>query len=684
MQPKEGYTLGILPPIDYRDVFSAQGNRLVRRFDSEVLWIEGWGKNSLRVRAAKMPAMPEDDWALTYPAENNAEIQIADDFAVITNGKITARVTAAGQVTFYNDKGEVLLDEYMRNRKDITAPNCSSLDIEAREFRGIAGGDYQLTVRFESDPNEKIYGMGQYQQALLNIKGCELELAHRDSQSSVPFMISDLGYGFLWNNPAVGRVTFGRNVTTWVASSSKKCDYWITCEDTPWEIERNYADVTGHVPMMPDFAMGFWQSKLRYQSQEELLNVAREYHRRGLPLAVIVADFFHWKHQGDWAFDEKYWPDIDGMVKELEEMGTKLMVSIWPTVESGSVNYYDLLNRGYLIRTERGMRVSMNFMHETIHYDATNPDAQKFVWDICKRNYFDHGIELFWLDEAEPEYGVYDFENYRYFLGSDLQIGNVYPREYIRGFYEGLKENGIENPISLTRCAWAGSQKYGSLVWSGDIHSSFQALREQLCAGLNMSLAGIPWWTTDIGGFHGGYTEHEDFRELFVRWFQFGTFCPVMRVHGDREPHRPGIGDGGGMMVAGADNEIWSYGEKAYPILTKFHALRYRMQPYIKRLMQEAHEFGTPVMRTLFFNFPEDKKAWDIEDQFMFGGDILVAPVLYAGQTSRKVYLPEGVRWVDFFDKSKVYEGGQIIEVDTPFDTIPVFVREGAELGFEL
>jgi len=199
-----------------------------------------------------------------------------------------------------------------------------------------------------------------------------------------------------------------------------------------------------------------------------------------------------------------------------------------------------------------------------------------------------------------------------------------------------------------------------------------------------MSLAGIPWWTTDIGGFHGGYTEHEDFRELFVRWFQFGTFCPVMRVHGDREPHRPGIGDGGGMMVAGADNGIWSYGEKAYPILTKFHSLRYRMQPYIKRLMQEAHEFGTPVMRTLFFNFPEDKKAWDIEDQFMFGGDILVAPVLYAGQTSRKVYLPEGVRWVDFFDKSKVYEGGQIIEVDTPFDTIPVFVREGAELGFEL
>ena len=413
MQPKEGFTLGILPPVLFKDVFHEEPGRLIRTFDGETLWIDAWGPDSFRVRAAKMPEMPQEDWALTEPVCHDAQIQIGEDFSLIRNGRLIAKVTAAGQITFLKEDGTVLLDEYMRNRMDITAPNCSALDQESREFKGITGGDYHLTVRFESDRSERIYGMGQYQQDLLNLKGCELELAQRNSQSSVPFMISSLGYGFLWNNPAVGRVCFGRNVTTWYASSTKKCDYWITCQETPAALEAAYASVTGHVPMMPDYAMGFWQCKLRYQTQEQLLEVAREYHRRNIPLKVIVADFFHWPHQGDWRFDETYWPDIDAMTRELKEMGVKLMVSIWPTVESASENYYDLLSRGYLIRTERGLRASMNFISESIHYDATNPGAQKFVWDICKRNYFDHGIELFWLDEAEPEYSVYDFDNYR-------------------------------------------------------------------------------------------------------------------------------------------------------------------------------------------------------------------------------------------------------------------------------
>jgi alpha-glucosidase (family GH31 glycosyl hydrolase) len=230
-----------------------------------------------------------------------------------------------------------------------------ALGLDAREFQPIPGGDYQLKIRFESNPDEKIFGMGQYQHPYLDLKSCILELAQRNSQVSVPFAISNLGYGFLWNNPAIGQVTFGKNATEWVARSTKQLDYWITAGDTPAEIEEAYAGVTGTVPMMPDYGMGFWQCKLRYRTQDELLDIAREYKRRGLPISVIVIDFFHWPKQGEWKFDPAYWPDPDMMVRELEEMGIKLMVSVWPTVDKECENYSEMLQNGYLVRTDRGV-----------------------------------------------------------------------------------------------------------------------------------------------------------------------------------------------------------------------------------------------------------------------------------------------------------------------------------------
>ncbi|NLN41196.1 MAG: glycoside hydrolase family 31 protein, partial [Clostridiales bacterium] len=558
---------------------------------------------------------------------------------------------------------------------------ASALDIEAREFKPILGGDYSLTMRFESNPEEKIYGMGQYQQPYLNLKGCELELAQRNSQASVPFMISSLGYGMLWNNPAIGRVTFGKNLTTWQAYSTKILDYWICAGDTPAEITETYAKATGTVPMMPDFAMGFWQCKLRYQTQEELLEVAREYKRRGLPISVIVIDFFHWTMQGEWKFDPGYWPDPDAMIKELKEMGIELMVSIWPTVDHRSENYQEMLEKGYLIRTDRGHRIAMDFHGNTIHFDPTNPGARKYVWEKVKKSYYDRGIRIFWLDEAEPEYTYYDFDLYRYHLGPNLQIGNIYPVMYAKAFFDGMKEAGQENIINLLRCAWAGSQRYGALLWSGDIHSSFRSLRDQLAAGLNVSLAGIPWWTTDIGGFHGGNPDDPEFREVFVRWFQFGTFCPVMRLHGDREPHSEPLGtSGGGICSSGADNEVWSYGPEVYEICKKYLEIRYRIKPYIEKLMREAHEKGTPVIRPLFYDFHEDKTAWQVEDQYMFGPDVLVAPILYPKMEKRKVYLPEDTDWKNAWTGEE-FQGGQTIEVDAPIDIIPLFLRKGVELS---
>lgn len=660
--------------------FKAEDNILIRKYDSEKLYIEPWGKNSFRIRSTKQAKFIDNDWALLKQESiSNVVIKIEGNEASIENGKIRAEIDAGGKITFYNQKGNVLLEEYVRNRNNINT-FCSALMIDAREFKPILGGDYALTMRFESDPNEKLFGMGQYQQSNLDLKNCILELAHRNSQASVPFLLSSLGYGLLWNNPGIGKVSFGRNITEWTANSTKQLDYWITAGDTPAEIEESYSKATGTVPMMPDYAMGFWQCKLRYQTQEELLEVAREYKRRELPISVIVIDFFHWPNQGDWRFDLDYWPDPDAMIKELQEMGIELMVSIWPTVDKKSENYKKMMEKGYLVRTDRGIRTTMDFLGDTVFYDATNPGARDFVWKTAKKNYYDKGIKIFWLDEAEPEYSIYDFDNYRYYEGPNEQIGNIYPVMYAKTFFDGMKEEGQENIINLLRCAWAGSQRYGALVWSGDIDSSFESLRNQFAAGLNMGLAGIPWWTTDIGGFHGGNPDDPDFRECIIRWFEYGVFCPVFRLHGDREPHSKPLGtSGGGLCESGAANEVWSYGEEAYEIFKKYMFIRERMKPYITEIMKEAHKRGTPVMRPLFYDFSQDKLCWEITDQYMFGPDVLVAPILHKGDTSRKVYLPEGAKWKDV-NSEQIFDGGQWVNYDAPLEIIPLFLKDNANI----
>lgn len=654
-------------------------NKIFYRYDAEQMVIEPWGENSVRVRATKMASFTGENWALQKSVPDlEAEIFEDEKGMTLRNGKLTVKVNASGKITMFNQNGKKLLEEYWRNRRDLTDEKCSALEVEGREFRPNIGGDYSLTMRLESlDTQEKIFGMGQYQQPFLDLKGTSLELAHRNSQASIPFGISSLGYGFLWNNPGIGRVTFGKNLMSYEAYAAKELDYWVTAGDTPGEIEEAYAKITGTVPMMPEYGLGFWQCKLRYQTQEELLEVAREYKRRNLPIDVIVIDYFHWFRQGDWKFDPVYWPDPDQMIKELKDMGIELMVSIWPTVDRESENYEEMLEKGYLMRTERGIRIGMDFEGNTIHCDVTNPEARAYFWEKAKKNYYDKGVRIFWLDEAEPEYSVYDFDNFRYYRGTDLEVGNIYPLEYARTFYEGMEKEGQKNIVNLLRCAWAGSQRYGALVWSGDIASSFDSMRNQMAAGLNMGLAGIPWWTTDIGGFHGGDPEDLDFREVFVRWFQWGAFCPVMRLHGDREPKQPQVGTTGGAHCrSGAPNEVWSYGEEVYEICKKYMNIREEMRDYTRSLMKEAHEKGTPVMRTMFYVYPEDQVCWEIEDQYFYGNDILVAPVYKAGERSRKVYLPEG-DWTEL-ETGKDYTGKQWINAEAPLERMPVYVRKGA------
>jgi len=679
-----------------------EGNRIVIAEGKSQVWVEPWGRNSVRVRMTAQPVMDGNDWALTEPVEEVAPditfetIDVTDPWyqgeewakyhqtgtqVTMVNGKLTVKISHEGWLSFYNQKGELLTEEYWRNRNRINR-YCVPLRVDARELKALQGGtDYELTARFEAFDDEMIFGMGQYQERHMNKKGATLELAHRNSQASVPFYVSSRGYGFFWNNPAVGTATFGTNKTEWHARSTKKLDYFLTAGDTPAEIEAQYSLATGRTPMMPEYGLGYWQCKLRYRTQEELLAVAREHKRRGLPMDAIVIDFFHWTMQGDFKFEPLDWPDPEGMVRELKELGIETVVSVWPTVDERSENFGRMAENGYLVNADRGNQNHMTWMGNTVFYDATHPGAQRFVWERCRENYYKKGIRCFWLDEAEPEYGPYDFDNYRYYAGPALQCSNVYPVGYAKGFYDGLKEAGEKEIMSLVRCAWAGSQKYGVLTWSGDIYSSFRSMREQLQAGLSMSMAGIPWWTSDIGGFLGGDIHDPGFRELLVRWFAWGAFCPVFRMHGERSPwyeREQEFRNGVRQLTSGQDNEVWSFGEENYGILKRYLFIRERLRPYIRDCMRAASETGAPVMRPLFYDFPEDKACWRVEDSYMFGPDLLVSPVMEAGAEEREIYLPAGTGWTDAYTK-KTYKGGQTVKVPAPIDIIPVMVRVGRD-----
>jgi len=646
---------------------------LLWQCEQETVMVQPWGLDGIRVRASLQPVFQDLPNALAVepiPAYAT-KIELTEKGATLQNGKMLVEMSKEGRLCFYHARsGDLLLAE---PQPHFTRP-------PARRWRPRdGGGRYQLEVRFLPAVNERFFGMGQHQHGRLDNKGCVIELEQRNTEVSIPFLVSNRGYGFLWNNPAIGRAELGQNMTRWVADATRQMDYYLAAGDSPADLLERYAEVTGHAPMLPEWAAGFWQCKLRYQSQEELLQVAREYRRRGLPLDVIVIDYFHWTMQGEWKFDPAFWPDPTAMVKALEELGVKVMVSVWPTVNHYSENYEEMRARGYLARSEQGSQVHM-FLYDTYpgrdapmtFYDATNPEARRFVWEKVRANYYQHGIKIWWLDADEPELMPYDHSLVHYHLGPALEVGCIYPLLHQQGFYEGMRAEGEDEIVSLSRSAWAGSQRFGAAVWSGDIASRFEVLRAQVTAGLNIAMSGIPWWTTDIGGFWGGDVNSPYFRELIVRWFQYGLFCPLFRLHGVRAP---------GTVNSGGPNEVWSFGDEAYAILRHLLLLREKLKPYILAQMKVAHLKGLPPMRPLFVDFPGDAIAWSLEDEFMLGPDLLAAPVLEEGARGRNVYLPAGADWVDVWNE-KVYQGGGWIEVSAPLDRVPAFWRQGSAYIF--
>lgn len=640
-----------------------QDNDILKiKSDNLYITVEAYG-NGIRFYATKNETVNDYMPVLMKTNDEQPLIALENNRAVMTNKntKIELEASDAGLViTFFNNKNEKLIEA-----------NISDFD-----FEYIDDNDYRLKAEFQAPENEKLFGMGQYQNGRFDLKNSTLPLFQENKQVSIPYVISSRGYGFFWHNPSIGQAEFTNDKMIWTADCTEKLDFWVVAEDTPKDLVREYSNVTGKAPVMPEYAMGFWQSRLRYWNQEQLLDVAREYKKRNIPLDIIVCDFYHYPTLGDMKFDSDLFPNPKEMVDELKTMGTQLVISFWPHTEVKSDTYREMKEKNLLAETE-GDLSQCDLFGTTAFFDMSNPETVEYVWKKCKKNYYDNGIHLFWLDEIEPTLSRKSPESHRLKAGKYQKIANLYPLLCEKAFYDNLTQEGETEIVSLSRCAWAGSQKYGSLVWSGDIDSKFDVLARQIVAGQQIGIAGIPWWNTDIGGFFTSNPQSPEFKNLLVRWFEYGAFCPVMRLHGDRaNDYIPEKADGTKLLFSGQPNEIWSYGKRVERILTKYIQIRNTMKPYTKQLFEQAHKYGDPIIRTLFYEFPDDENCWSISDEYMYGGDMLVAPITEQFSTKRTVYLPNGARWQSAIN-GETYEGGQTVKVNASLDQIPVFLRNG-------
>ena len=637
-------------------------NEIIFTRNEEKVRITPCGRNAIRFEAFPGGELFEENWTL-MPQNSSATAEDKDYCVMMTCGELKVQLEGNGKVTFYRNGGRIIEEK----------PELAFFS-GFRHYEKTERGTFSARVTFKADDGEHFYGLGHEESGRFDLKGCSFDLRHVNAKCTIPFVYSSLGYGFLWNNPATGNVELSANRTRWSVGSTKKIDY-VVIAGGPKDVAGTLADLTGHAPVMPHWATGFWQSRLRYETQEDLLEVARRYHSEGIPLSAIICDYFHWTEQGDWKFDPEYWPDPKAMADELHAMGTKLIVSVWPTINENSENYRYMLENGLLIGTDEGGGKVFDFYGPQAEIDATNPETRRFVFSKLKENYLDNGVDALWFDEAEPEIHPENFKNLNLYIGKGDEVGLLYPYYYIKMAYEGLKSIRDEEPVTLTRAAYTGSQKYGALVWSGDIYSSFERLATQVKAGLNMSMCGIPWWNIDIGGFWGADTTSEEYRELIVRWFQYGVFCPVMRVHGNRMRHGEKKRDV--KEPTGDGNEIWSFGDRNYPILRDLIFLRERLRPYIEKHMAIASEKGCPVMRPMFFDYPDDETCYTLGEQYMFGDDILFAPVVNRGQTDKKVYLPED-GWI-LTKSGESYTKGRH-DVTARIDEFVAFVRPGSDV----
>jgi alpha-D-xyloside xylohydrolase len=543
---------------------------------------------------------------------------------------------------------------------------------------------YEVSASFVSPDDEHYFGLGQNQEGRLDHRGQRVECWHNYTATAapsvcVPFMVTNYGYGMIWDNPSKTVIEPGFNERTrWTSEVGDRVSFFVISGNSFDEIYSGYRLLTGPTPMLPKAAYGYIQCKQRYASQDELLAVARGYRERHLPADILVVDWFYFSKMGEMDFLPDEWPDVREMNRELHDMGFQTMISVWPRFTKGSRFYDYLLQKGWFEHLADGTPTDgLPYDRAGSDIDTTDPEAARWFWDVIRDNIVSKGFDAIWADETEPDLppnGSY------FFIGPGTRYFNVYPLFHTAAIYNGYRRDINHRALILSRDAYLGAQRNGTVFWSSDISPTWDTLRRQIPTGLDFTASGMAYWTEDIGGWQylpkehrpehhplldpsdarnnvGGY---DDYPELYTRWFEYATFLPIFRAHGSR-----------------LYNEVWSYGKQAEPILEKYLRLRYELMPYIYSLAYQTHKTGAPYMRPLFMDFPNDPQVADLRDEYMFGPAFLVAPVTEEGMTNRRVYLPSGTEWFNYWTKQRI-RGGQAISVDAPIDRLPLFVRAGS------
>jgi alpha-glucosidase/alpha-D-xyloside xylohydrolase len=552
---------------------------------------------------------------------------------------------------------------------------------------------YRVSAVFDAPLDEHYYGLGQHQQGFLDLREQRIECWHEYTSIGgetvcVPFMVSSRNYGLIWDNPSKTTIDLSVNLrNVWSSEVGDRVSFFVISGDNSDEIYQGYRQLTGVTHMLPKATYGYIQSKAIYPTQDQIMAIAKGYRDRNLPLDVLVVDFLNMTRQGELDLDPARWPDPAAMNKQLHSMGIATLLSVWPHFSPGT-RYYDMLRqKGWLIHTADGAPDFGGFK-DVIgpNIDTTNPAAAKWWWEAIRDRYEKpYGFDYIWLDETEPDIDpINDF----FYVGSGTRYYDVYPLFHTASVYEGSRRDfgDRRRVFSLARAAYLGAQRNGTVFWSSDIMSTWDMLKRSVPTGLGFTASGMPYWDTDIAGFfspiipstyHAAHKplvdpsdaienvgNYEDYPELFVRWFEWGAFQPVMRAHGERQ-----------------HNEVWAYGKQAEAILSKYLRLRYELLPYTYSLGYFSYTTGAPFMRALFMDFPGDPNVAAIGDEYMFGPAFLVAPVTEQGATSRKVYLPVGTDWYNYWTNERL-KGGQTVDADAPIDTIPLFVRVGSIVPF--
>ncbi|MDI1256188.1 MAG: glycoside hydrolase family 31 protein [Flavobacterium sp.] len=641
------------------------------------------------------------------PSKTAFTTQQTGNVVVVKSDQLYVRIDlSTGAIAFSSVSGQTLLKEKSNGAK-LTPFNDSGVS------------SYNVYQAFSLDNDEPIYGLGQHQKGDLNQRNQKYHLEQGNVEDAITFFQSVKGYGLFWDNYAPTEFTDDATGTSFDSQVGDGIDYYFMYGGNADGVIANMRELTGKVPMFPLWTYGFWQSRERYKSQTELVDVVRKYRELGVPLDGIIQDWQYWGNNYLWNamdFLNVEFPNGKKMADDVHTLNAHLIISIWSSFGPNTKQYRDMDAKSMLFNIETWPQSGselwpprMDYPSGVRVYDAYNPEARDIYWKYANEGLFAKGIDGWWMDSTEPDHfnpSPSDYDT-KTFLGSFRKVRNAFPLMTVGGVYDHQRKTTSDKRVFiLTRSAFAGQQRYGANTWSGDTFSSWDTFRKQIPAGLNFSLTGIPHWNADIGGFFAGAyntpwngeagSMNAMYQELYVRWIQFGTFTPMMRSHGTEVPR-----------------EIYNFGKEGEPIfdaIHKFIDLRYALLPYIYSTSWEVSANQSSFMRALFMDFPNDKKGWDINNEYMFGKSILVAPIVNAQYTpetvvtkneekvsnkkddkenpikvvvdftlekSTQVYLPSGASWYDFWTNEKL-SGGQQISRKTAIDMIPLYIKAGA------